>query len=61
MRPAVSALTSLMPLVKGVTGGAFHGAQEAVVQAGEDWEAQRFPKVPGETEWIPLPPKKPAA
>ena len=36
MRPAVSALTSLMPLFKGVTGGAFHGAQEAVVQAGEE-------------------------
>ena len=35
--------------------------KERVVQAGEDWEAQRFPKVPGETEWIPLPPKKPAA
>ena len=34
--------------------------KERVVQAGEDWEAQRFPKVPGETEFIPLPPKKPA-
>jgi hypothetical protein len=31
-----------------------------VVQAGEDWEAQRFPQVPGETERIPLPVKKPA-
>ena len=31
-----------------------------IVKAGEDWEAQRFDKVPGETEWIPLPVKKPA-
>jgi hypothetical protein len=29
--------------------------KERVVQAGEDWEAQRFPQVPGETERIPLP------
>jgi redox-sensitive bicupin YhaK (pirin superfamily) len=35
--------------------------KERVVQAGEDWEAQRFPQVPGETERIPLPAKKPAA
>jgi redox-sensitive bicupin YhaK (pirin superfamily) len=34
--------------------------KERVVQAGEDWEAQRFPQVPGETERIPLPVKKPA-
>jgi redox-sensitive bicupin YhaK (pirin superfamily) len=34
-------------------------SKERIVQAGEDWEAQRFGKVPGETEWIPLPPKKP--
>ncbi|MET0267492.1 MAG: pirin family protein [Duganella sp.] len=33
--------------------------KERIVQASEDWEAQRFPKVPGETEWIPLPAKKP--
>ncbi|SFM74361.1 pirin family protein [Rugamonas rubra] len=31
--------------------------KERVVQAGEDWTAQRFAAVPGETEWIPLPPK----
>ncbi|MFA9218227.1 MAG: pirin family protein [Sphingomonadaceae bacterium] len=36
-------------------------SKERIVQAGEDWEAQRFPKVPGETEWIPLPAKKPQA
>jgi len=36
-------------------------SKERIVQAGDDWEAQRFPKVPGETEWIPLPPRKPAA
>ena len=35
-------------------------SKERIVQAGEDWEAQRFPKVPGETEFIPLPAKKPA-
>jgi len=34
--------------------------KERVVQAGEDWEAHRFPQVPGETERIPLPVKKPA-
>jgi hypothetical protein len=28
------------------------------VQAQDDWEAQRFPKVPGETEFIPLPPRR---
>ncbi len=32
--------------------------KERIVQAGEDWEAQRFDKVPGETEFIPLPAKK---
>jgi redox-sensitive bicupin YhaK (pirin superfamily) len=36
-------------------------SKERIVKAGEDWEAQRFDKVPGETEWIPLPAKKPAA
>lgn len=35
--------------------------KERIVQASEDWEAQRFDKVPGETEFIPLPAKKPAA
>ena len=35
-------------------------SKERIVKAGEDWEAQRFDKVPGETEWIPLPAKKPA-
>jgi len=34
--------------------------KERVVQAGEDWEAQRFEPVPGETERIPLPAKRPA-
>ncbi|EEF26504.1 conserved hypothetical protein [Ricinus communis] len=35
--------------------------KERISQAAEDWEAQRFAKVPGETDWIPLPPKKPSA
>lgn len=30
--------------------------KERLVQAAEDWEQQRYDKVPGETEWIPLPP-----
>jgi redox-sensitive bicupin YhaK (pirin superfamily) len=34
-------------------------SKERIVKAGEDWEAQRFEKVPGETEWIPLPARKP--
>lgn len=29
--------------------------KELIVQAAADWEAGRFAKVPGETEWIPLP------
>jgi redox-sensitive bicupin YhaK (pirin superfamily) len=28
---------------------------ERIEQAKEDWQAQRFPQVPGETEFIPLP------
>jgi hypothetical protein len=28
------------------------------VQAQDDWEAQRFAGVPGETEFIPLPARK---
>lgn len=35
-------------------------SKERLMQAADDWEAQRFDKVPGETEWIPLP-KKPGA
>ena len=31
--------------------------KERVVQAGDDWVAQRFEGVPGETEFIPLPPR----
>lgn len=34
-------------------------SKERLMQAVEDWEAQRFDKVPGETEWIPLPAKRP--
>jgi redox-sensitive bicupin YhaK (pirin superfamily) len=33
-------------------------SKERIQQAGEDWQAQTFPKVPGETEFIPLPPKR---
>ncbi len=32
--------------------------RERVVQAQDDWEAQRFDRVPGETEFIPLPPRR---
>lgn len=28
---------------------------ESLKQAGEDWKAQRFTLVPGESDWIPLP------
>jgi len=34
-------------------------SKERLLQAAEDWDAGRFDKVPGETEFIPLP-KKPA-
>lgn len=29
-----------------------------ILKAQDDWEAQRFPRVPGETEFIPLPPRR---
>jgi redox-sensitive bicupin YhaK (pirin superfamily) len=31
--------------------------KERILQAQDDWEAQRFDRVPGETEFIPLPPR----
>jgi len=33
--------------------------KERITQAQDDWEAQRFERVPGETEFIPLPPRHP--
>ncbi|MCR5866929.1 pirin family protein [Aquincola sp. J276] len=33
--------------------------KERIVQAADDWQAQRFAAVPGETEFIPLPQKRP--
>lgn len=33
--------------------------KERLVQAADDWAAQRFPAVPGETEFIPLPERRP--
>lgn len=35
-------------------------SKERLMQAADDWEAQRFDKVPGETEFIPLP-KRPSS
>jgi len=32
--------------------------RQRIVQAQDDWEAQRFERVPGETEFIPLPPRR---
>jgi redox-sensitive bicupin YhaK (pirin superfamily) len=32
--------------------------RERIRRAEDDWEAQAFPKVPGETEFIPLPPRR---
>jgi redox-sensitive bicupin YhaK (pirin superfamily) len=32
--------------------------KERIVQAQDAWQAQTFPKVPGETEFIPLPPRR---
>jgi redox-sensitive bicupin YhaK (pirin superfamily) len=31
--------------------------KERIVAAQDDWQAQRFAAVPGETEFIPLPPR----
>lgn len=33
--------------------------KERIREAAEDWKAQRFPAVPGETEFIPLPERAP--
>ncbi|MFL6692619.1 MAG: pirin family protein [Ramlibacter sp.] len=33
-------------------------SKERILQASEDWDAGRFGRVPGETEFIPLPPTK---
>lgn len=33
-------------------------SKERILQAGADWEAQRMGQVPGETEFIPLPPPR---
>lgn len=33
--------------------------KERIAQAGDDWAAQRFESVPGETEFIPLPSPRP--
>ncbi|WP_306460188.1 pirin-like C-terminal cupin domain-containing protein, partial [Acinetobacter baumannii] len=32
--------------------------KERIVQAAEDWEAQRLGQVPGESEFIPLPERR---
>ncbi len=34
-------------------------SRERLVQAADDWAAGRFPPVPGETEFIPLPERRP--
>jgi len=33
--------------------------EERLLKAADDWEAQRFPAVPGETNFIPLPERRP--
>jgi redox-sensitive bicupin YhaK (pirin superfamily) len=35
-----------------------HSRRERIEQAADDWQAGRFPRVPGETECIPLPERK---
>lgn len=32
-------------------------SKDTIEQAKADWQAQRFPKVPGETKYVPLPPQ----
>lgn len=34
-------------------------SREKIEQAKQDWQEQKFPKVPGETEYVPLPPQNP--
>ena len=33
-------------------------SKDRIAKAQDDWEAQRFERVPGETEFIPLPPRR---
>ena len=33
--------------------------RERILAAEADWEAQRFARIPGETEFIPLPARRP--
>jgi len=33
--------------------------RERILAAEADWEAQRFDRIPGETEFIPLPARRP--
>jgi redox-sensitive bicupin YhaK (pirin superfamily) len=33
--------------------------RERILEAEADWRAQRFPRIPGETEFIPLPERRP--
>jgi redox-sensitive bicupin YhaK (pirin superfamily) len=33
--------------------------RERILEAEADWRAQRFPRIPGETEFIPLPDRRP--
>ncbi len=35
-------------------------SKERIAKAADDWEAGRFPTVPGESEFIPLPERRPA-
>lgn len=60
-----AATTARVVLVGGAPLGHRHmvwnfvsSRRERIVQAQDEWEAQAFPKVPGETEFIPLPPRR---
>ncbi len=42
-----------------VNGKTYEGAIIVTPTQTQEWEAQAFAKVPGETEFIPLPPRRP--
>jgi redox-sensitive bicupin YhaK (pirin superfamily) len=43
------------PMVGHLTWNFVSSSADRIEQAKEDWKNQNFPKVPGETEFIPLP------
>jgi hypothetical protein len=52
---ALCSWVALQWMESGISGGTSCPARGRLEQAKRDWKEGRFPKVPGETEFIPLP------